>query len=140
MGEEVGENPAALRAAVFLLSAKNRRGGVQTPPPPSRAKVKSASRETPFRNVFLHPTRGSTCPRAAGDISTRMPGNTAYSEQKRKSKPRWDSVPPPYEWNADTLPTELMRLAKRRAGAADGTSKLKGGRIHGTRRNCRNEL
>ena len=35
MGDKVGENPAALRAAVFLLSAKNRRGGggVQTPPP-----------------------------------------------------------------------------------------------------------
>ena len=40
MGDKVGENPAALRAAVFLLSAKNRREGVQTPPPPSRAKVK----------------------------------------------------------------------------------------------------
>ena len=41
MGDKVGENPAALRAAVFLLSAKNRRGGgVQTPP--SRAKVNSS--------------------------------------------------------------------------------------------------
>ena len=39
MGDKVGENPAALRAAVFLLSAKNRKVGVQTPPP-SRAKVK----------------------------------------------------------------------------------------------------
>ena len=30
---KVGENPAALRAAVFLLSSKNLRGGgVQTPP------------------------------------------------------------------------------------------------------------
>ena len=38
MADKVGENPAALRAAVFLLLAKNRRGGVQTPP--SRAKVK----------------------------------------------------------------------------------------------------
>ena len=27
MGDMVGENQAALRAAVFLLSAKNRRGG-----------------------------------------------------------------------------------------------------------------
>ena len=35
----MGENPAALRAAVFLLSSKNLRGGVQTPPPPSRARV-----------------------------------------------------------------------------------------------------
>ena len=43
MGDKVGENPAALCAAVFLLSAKNRRGGVfkhPPPPPPSRAKVK----------------------------------------------------------------------------------------------------
>ena len=38
MGDKVGENPAALRAAVFLLSAKNRRG-VFKHPPPSRAKV-----------------------------------------------------------------------------------------------------
>ena len=30
MGDKVGENPAALRVAVFLLSAKNRRGGVHT--------------------------------------------------------------------------------------------------------------
>ena len=40
MRDKVGENPAALRAAVFLLSSKNLRGGVQTPPPPSRARVK----------------------------------------------------------------------------------------------------
>ena len=39
MGGKVGENPAALRAAVFSLSSKNLRGGVQTPPPPSRARV-----------------------------------------------------------------------------------------------------
>ena len=34
MGGKVGENPAALRAAVFSLSSKNLRGGggVQTPP------------------------------------------------------------------------------------------------------------
>ena len=41
MGDKVGENPAALRAAVFLLSAKNRRGGVQTPPPAGR-RLKAA--------------------------------------------------------------------------------------------------
>ena len=41
MGDKVGENPAALRAAVFLLSAKNRRGGgCSNTPPPSRAKDK----------------------------------------------------------------------------------------------------
>ena len=40
MGDEVGENPAALRAAVFLLSPKNRRGWVfKHPLSPSRAKV-----------------------------------------------------------------------------------------------------
>ena len=38
MGDKVGENPAALRAAVFLLSAKNRRGGMLKHPP-SRSKV-----------------------------------------------------------------------------------------------------
>ena len=37
-GDKVGENPAALRAAVFLLSAKNRRGVFKHPP--SRAKVR----------------------------------------------------------------------------------------------------
>ena len=39
MGDKVGKNPAALPAAVFLLSAKNRRGGrvFKPPPPPSRA-------------------------------------------------------------------------------------------------------
>ena len=41
MGGKVGENPAALRAAVFSLSSKNLRGGVQTPPP-SRARVKAS--------------------------------------------------------------------------------------------------
>ena len=39
MGDKVGENLAALRAAVFLLSAKNRRGVFKHTPPPSRAKV-----------------------------------------------------------------------------------------------------
>ena len=34
MEGKVGENPAALRAAIFSLSSKNSRGGgVQTPPP-----------------------------------------------------------------------------------------------------------
>ena len=36
IGGKVGENPAALRAAVFSLASKNLRGGgVQTPPPPA---------------------------------------------------------------------------------------------------------
>ena len=40
MGGKVGENPAALRAAVFSLSSKNLRGGrSNAPPPPSRARV-----------------------------------------------------------------------------------------------------
>ena len=41
MGDKVGENPAVLRAAVFLLSAKIAGVGVQTPP--SRAKVNTGS-------------------------------------------------------------------------------------------------
>ena len=38
MGGKVGENPAAMRSAVFSLSSKNLRGGggVQTPPPAGR--------------------------------------------------------------------------------------------------------
>ena len=36
MGGKVGENPAALRAAVFSLSSKNLRGGAfKRPPPPA---------------------------------------------------------------------------------------------------------
>ena len=37
---KVGENPAALRAAVFSLSSKNLGGGAFKRPPPSRARVK----------------------------------------------------------------------------------------------------
>ena len=33
MGGKVGENPAALRAAVFSLSSKNLRGGRSNAPP-----------------------------------------------------------------------------------------------------------
>ena len=39
MGSRVGENPAALRAAVFLLSAKNRRGVFKHPPAGRRLKL-----------------------------------------------------------------------------------------------------
>ena len=39
MGDKVGENPAALRAAVFLLSAKNRRGGCSNTPPPAGRRL-----------------------------------------------------------------------------------------------------
>ena len=56
MGGKVGENPAALRAAVFLLSSKNLRGGgVQTPPPPpSRARVNNIRRvgKSPASNML----------------------------------------------------------------------------------------
>ena len=50
MGGKVGENPAALRAAVFSLSSKNLGGSVQTPPPPSRARVKVLT----YLCVFSH--------------------------------------------------------------------------------------
>ena len=40
MAGKVGENPAALRAAVFSLASKNLRGGGRSnAPPPSRARV-----------------------------------------------------------------------------------------------------
>ena len=41
MGDKVGENPAALRAAVFLLSSKNLRGGRSNAPPPAGRGLKS---------------------------------------------------------------------------------------------------
>ena len=44
MGGKVGENPAALRAAFFSLSSKNRRGRSNAPPP-SRALVNIASND-----------------------------------------------------------------------------------------------
>ena len=51
MGDKVGENPAALRAAVFLLSSKNLRGGAFKRPPPSRARVKLRSRW--LKNIII---------------------------------------------------------------------------------------
>ena len=39
MGDKAGENPAALRAAVFLLSAKNRRGGGVFKHPPAGRRL-----------------------------------------------------------------------------------------------------
>ena len=51
MGSKVGENPAALRAAIFSLSSKNLRGR-STPPPPSRARVKSISIRSPTLPVL----------------------------------------------------------------------------------------
>ena len=48
MGGKVGENPAALRAAVFSLSSKNLRGGGVQTPPPSRARVK------PVQQCYIH--------------------------------------------------------------------------------------
>ena len=42
MGGQVGDNPAALHAAVFSISSKNLRGAFKRPPPPSRARVNQA--------------------------------------------------------------------------------------------------
>ena len=40
MGGKVGENPAALRAAVFFAILEKPEGGRSNAPPPSRARVK----------------------------------------------------------------------------------------------------
>ena len=61
MGGKVGENPAALRAAVFSLSSKNLRGGgVQTPPPPAgrgltRAPLGYSAERAPLGGQILPP-------------------------------------------------------------------------------------
>ena len=55
MGGKVGENPAALRAAVFSLASKNLRGGgggAFKRPPPSKARVKEHKRD--LRNDMDH--------------------------------------------------------------------------------------
>ena len=53
MGGKVGENPAALRAAVFSLSAKNLRGGGgRSNAPPSRARVKGAVTNIILKNII----------------------------------------------------------------------------------------
>ena len=45
MGDKVGENPAALRAAVFFAILEKPDGGAfKRPPPPSRARVKVSLR------------------------------------------------------------------------------------------------
>ena len=66
MGDKVGENPAALRAAVFLLSAKNRRGGCSNTPPPSRAKVNTIVWQKRQSDMASTQVSGQTC---SGSIS-----------------------------------------------------------------------
>ena len=48
-------NLAALRAAIFLLSAKNRWGGTYVPPPPGRARVNT------LLNVFVPGQKWPNC-------------------------------------------------------------------------------
>ena len=44
MGGKVGENPAALRAAVFFAILEKPEGGVQTPPPPAGRGLRQSSK------------------------------------------------------------------------------------------------
>ena len=55
MGDKVGENPAALRAAVFLLSAKNRRGGCSNTPPPAGRRLNKQVNEMGCVHGDLNP-------------------------------------------------------------------------------------
>ena len=60
MGGKVGENPAALRAAVFSLSSKNLRGGVQTPlPPAGRGLSQWAKFQLPLFRIRTFPFTGN---------------------------------------------------------------------------------
>ena len=58
MGDKVGENPAALRAAVFLLSAKNLRGGRSNAPPPAGRGLTPLAPElcsdTKYSEIIFH--------------------------------------------------------------------------------------
>ena len=61
MGDKEGENPAALRAAVFLLSAKNRRGGggVFKHPPAGRRLSQWAKFQLPLFRIGTFPFTGN---------------------------------------------------------------------------------
>ena len=59
MGGKVGENPAALRAAVFSLSSKNLRGAFKRPPPPAGRGLKGnflnkSNELTLFFDIFMN--------------------------------------------------------------------------------------
>ena len=54
MGGKVGENPAALRAAVFSLSSKNLRGGRSNAPPPAGRGLRPRDLTHPFSNFQWH--------------------------------------------------------------------------------------
>ena len=87
---KVGENPAALRAAVFLLFAKNR-AGVFNPPPPSRAKVKHLTQKGQnywhHQNGLYHHQNGHPPHQLNG--FTRMVKGTTKKDN------------PPQEWPID---------------------------------------
>ena len=79
MGGKVGENPVALRAAVFSLSSKNLRGAFKRPPP-SRARVKLSfpspvgHPEVPDRTVEgrIYPTRSSVANQPIQKVRTKF--------------------------------------------------------------------
>ena len=74
---------AALRAAVFGQSGKNRREGSQQPPPPSRAKVNPCP-----HMLFPHPRTHM------GDATSRAISPLIEIELWDKTKNPWDILSP----------------------------------------------
>ena len=62
----MGENPAALRAAVFSLSSKNLRGGRSNAPPPAGRGLKVAINGRVVCSMLLF-EEGSGFPKGPGD-------------------------------------------------------------------------
>ena len=65
MGGKVGENPAALRAAVFSISSKNLRGAFKRPPPAGRGLTKRYFMPVLISDINAYNDgRGSAAPQA----------------------------------------------------------------------------
>ena len=70
MGGKVGENPAALRAAIFSLASKNLRGGgAFKRPSPSRARV-NKKYITLFSSIGMNAVLNDLSTFAVADLGT----------------------------------------------------------------------
>ena len=92
-GGKVGENPAALRAAVFSLASKNLRGAFKRPPPPIRAQVNAVKR---FKATGTTADKAIPCRRKS--VRVKKVVEAVKKRISRSSRPSRISpvlVPPP---------------------------------------------
>ena len=91
---------AALRAAVFPLSAKNRRGGHFLPPPPSSARVKAR------RTIYKMTLKGQGQSLTSGQVRPRSRDDQNGSYCISLDSPGQDE-------RTDTNPTSLSLFDKK---------------------------